>query len=354
LQVNLLFVCVVDSVLIRVVLFVLTRVSLPKGTSPEEHGVMSNSWVLGSQSNPVPPVTDLTGKTMMPSLFDVTNQAGIASAAYVAQGTNASRLVPSFVKDRQTSMKSSADVEAAVLRAVRAKTTGRQFTFAQLRDLSDVAVASGAQSTAYRSAVTKAAGRVAGIVRAYIDAGNERDTLLVVTSDHGFIHKFNGPGCMRSECADVPVVMRGPHVHDGDLTAKYPRVRTMDIAPTVAYSLAVPPHPAWSGYVFGVAASAFVKELPPPPTAAEVSDSESSPAVSPVGVIFIVLGVLAALALAAAAARWRNRIGSAVFGGHRYGQIQRDGLVTNAAGGDSSDSGAEYDLNISTDESEGE
>ncbi len=97
-----------------------------------------------------------------------------------------------------------------------------------------------------------ALGYVDGQVRRVLDAleakGLSEQTIVVLTSDHGEAFQEHGESChantLFEEAVRVPLLVRAPGLAPRTLDVP---AQLIDVAPTVAGLLSLPPHPAWQG-----------------------------------------------------------------------------------------------------------
>src|SRR5205823_13203143 len=91
----------------------------------------------------------------------------------------------------------------------------------------------GWKSPEYFEAVEQIDGLIGNLMTALTNAGINRQTMLIMTADHGGKDKSHGGATM--EEIEIPLVIHGPGVAGGH-EIKGP-VNTYDLAPTVAWIL---------------------------------------------------------------------------------------------------------------------
>jgi arylsulfatase A-like enzyme len=127
--------------------------------------------------------------------------------------------------------------------------------------------------------------KLAPFVRWLKDNGHYDDTLIVLTADHG--EEFNEHGgfwhgtTLYDEQIHVPLIVKLPRQEHAGARVPW-QVRSIDIVPTIAAVVGVPPDPSWEGEELVTATDAFLAPPPPPPPSAPPPAVEGAPAAPPV------------------------------------------------------------------------
>ncbi|PHQ41597.1 hypothetical protein Z052_13920 [Halorubrum sp. C191] len=102
--------------------------------------------------------------------------------------------------------------------------------------------------SAYYGLVTALDDCVGDLLDALERTGQAEETLVIYTSDHGEVlgdHGLWWKCCMYEQSVGVPLVARGPGIESGR-TVETP-VSLLDVVPTMADAMGVPPDDAWRG-----------------------------------------------------------------------------------------------------------
>jgi predicted AlkP superfamily pyrophosphatase or phosphodiesterase len=119
------------------------------------------------------------------------------------------------------------------------------FTFIHFDEPDHTGHAVGHDTPEYYAMLSKVDERIGRIVQAVKDAGIEKETVIMVVSDHGGIDKGHGKKSLQE--IEVPLVISGPGIRKGYGLKSV--IINYDYAPTIArmFGLAIPQ--AWRGQV---------------------------------------------------------------------------------------------------------
>ncbi|WP_411966173.1 sulfatase-like hydrolase/transferase [Haloferax sp. YSMS24] len=102
--------------------------------------------------------------------------------------------------------------------------------------------------SAYYGLVTALDDYVGELLDALMRTGQDEETLVIYTSDHGEIlgdHELWWKCCMYEQSAGIPLIVRGTDVVEGR-TVEQP-VSLLDVLPTMTDALGIAPDPSWRG-----------------------------------------------------------------------------------------------------------
>ncbi|MDR1414253.1 MAG: alkaline phosphatase [Odoribacteraceae bacterium] len=229
--------------------------SMLMGATPDAHGVTSNDWRI-DQHELQPVAANEQG--FFPTVFGVARaQRPDADIAVFYHWGGIARL---FEKESVTvSRFLPTDARLADTIARYIERNKPLFLFAQLDEVDAAGHARGHMTPAYLRAVEHADSLVGVIARGVREAGIERETLLVVISDHGGKDKSHG-GFSPEEVA-VPCILHGAGVRKGYAFTSPAYV--YDLAPTVTFALGLHGFPGWRGKALREAFTGFDPEINP-------------------------------------------------------------------------------------------
>jgi predicted AlkP superfamily pyrophosphatase or phosphodiesterase len=212
--------------------------SLLMGTKPEKHRVISNAWP--SLSNKIPSIIDLVhlnGKTTgsfynWEPLRDIW-APGSADIAFFGGNLNFPH----------------GDIDVANAAVYYLPKIGLDFAFIYFGCTDIVGHEYGWMSPNYIQAIKNADDAIKLIVEATKKDGSFKDTIFIVTSDHGgheyTHHEIQGPDL--NEDLLIPWIVGGTCFKSGvELNTS---IKITDTAPTIATILGIDPHVSWTGRV---------------------------------------------------------------------------------------------------------
>ena len=208
--------------------------SMIMGAGPEQHGILSNEWKLG-QTEFTPTCSDEQGR--FPTIFGLLRkQRPAAQIAIFHHWQDFARLVepgaPTVIEHGQTA-------EETIDKAVDyLKTHKPDLLFVHLDSIDHAGHEMGHMTPDYQAAILEADALTARLLKAL----DMRDTVVLVTADHGGVGKKHGGNTMSE--LEIPWLVSGAGVRAGEL--KTP-VNTFDTAATVAWLLRLQAPPCWIG-----------------------------------------------------------------------------------------------------------
>jgi len=126
------------------------------------------------------------------------------------------------------------------------------FTFIHFDEPDHTGHGAGHDTPEYYAMLTKVDERIGKIVQAVRDAGIEKETVIMVISDHGGIDKGHGKKSMQE--VEVPIVISGPGIKKGHELKSV--IIDYDYAATIARMFGLKTPQAWRGQAIE---EAFVK-----------------------------------------------------------------------------------------------
>ncbi|PKP92996.1 MAG: phosphodiesterase [Alphaproteobacteria bacterium HGW-Alphaproteobacteria-16] len=213
--------------------------SILTGVGPEQHGVTSNDWRVGEFNIP----TSVTGSgNFFPSIFQLLRdrQPGWKIGSIYNWAGFADLYDRRFVDHDAHGETEEATTQLAVDYILRDKP---DFLFIHLDNIDHIGHSVGHGTPAYYEAVEQVDARIGRIRQATIDAGIARDTVIIVTSDHGGVGKGHGGETLAE--IEVPWIIYGKGIRSGN-KLDLP-INTFDTPATSAWLLGVEVPYAWIG-----------------------------------------------------------------------------------------------------------
>ncbi len=212
--------------------------SLFMGATPKQHGIKSNSW---KPSPPFDPACDGI-RGIFPTIYEVlmVQRPDLIRAFFhdwegIAQFAEGS--APDEIRDCKNEDKT---VRCAVEYFKKRKPN---LTFIYLDHVDHAGHSDGYESKKYDRAVEKADRLIGEILTGLKMAGMFEKTAILLTSDHGGIHRKHGGE--KAVELEIPWILFGAGVAQGkELTTP---VNIYDTAATIAYIFGATPHPCWTG-----------------------------------------------------------------------------------------------------------
>jgi hypothetical protein len=223
--------------------------SMIMGAGTEAHGITDNDW--GRQEYTLPPVvSDEEG--IFPTIFGwIRKNRPDAEIGAVYQWTGFGRLFEKSAVNYDKNMPDEVTTAETFSAYIRAKKP--LFAFMHLDHVDDAGHELGHGTPGYYQAVSKADSLIGIVVKSIKEAGIEKNTLLIITADHGGVGY--GHGGATTEEAEVATIFSGKDVKKGYLIQQ--QVYTYDLAATIAFVLHIIPPYAWTGRPVKAAFSGF-------------------------------------------------------------------------------------------------
>ncbi|MDC7675879.1 alkaline phosphatase family protein [Asticcacaulis machinosus] len=244
--------------------------SILNGAGPEQHGVTKNEWQVGDFNFP----TSVTGSGgFFPSLFQiVSDQHPDWEVGSIYQWGGFSNLYDHRFVDYDVNTKDEDETARTAADYIRQKRPN--LLFVHLDHVDHVGHHDGHGTTEYYDAVAKA-DRLIGVIRqATVDAGIAKDTVIIVTSDHGGVSKGHGGETLAE--LEIPWIAYGPSINAGRKLDQ--PINTFDTPATVAHLLDVKIPYAWLGRPVALA----LKGAPEPEQMYKTSSFYTSPVIEPI------------------------------------------------------------------------
>jgi hypothetical protein len=236
--------------------------SMVSAAGPEQHGVITNSWERDDYSLP----SVVTGmENIFPTIFgEYRLQAPHAKIAAVYAWDGFGRLIERSALSYDVGGES--DEETATLAADYLVKEKPELLFVHLDWVDHIGHQDGHKTANYYQAVELADKNIGIIIQAAQQANMFKDTVFIITADHGGIGYGHGGETLDE--IQIPFIIAGAGVKPQH-QIKQP-VYTYDTAATIAYALGITPHTAWIGKAI---TSAFVG-MPDPITTGTAAGSE--------------------------------------------------------------------------------
>lgn len=213
--------------------------SMVSGSGPEHHGVTSNAWERDDYV--LPPLTHGM-EDIFPTIFgEYRQQRQNADIAVVYTWGGFSRLIERSALNYDVN--GSGDQQTIDLAINYLVDKKPEFLFIHLDDVDHAGHSEGHKTPGYLQAVKVADAMVGKLLDAVKKADMLKDTLILVTSDHGGIGYGHG-GETEDEII-IPFLAYGAGVKANYQIKEF--VYIYDIAATIAYAANIKPHPAWIG-----------------------------------------------------------------------------------------------------------
>jgi len=213
--------------------------SMIMGAGPEQHGVTSNDWETNKFD--ITPVAVGSGG-IFPTIFGVIReQKPGAMIACIHDWDGFGRLIEPRVPDLLENVKGSAATADRAIEGIRQRKP--TFLFIHFDDVDHAGHTFGWKSPEYFQAVQQIDGLIDKLLGALNDAGIRKQTIVIMTADHGGKEKSHGGATM--EELEIPLILNGPGVTAGHEIKS--AVNTYDLAPTIAWIFGLRPPTCWIG-----------------------------------------------------------------------------------------------------------
>ena len=213
--------------------------SMISGAGPEQHGVINNDWEIDDHTLP-PVVQEPDGR--FPTIFSVLRKArpdAEIGAVYHWDGFGRLFQKNAVSYDKRFSTEDSTATD--FIRYIRDKKP--LLGFVHFDHVDHAGHHGGHGSEEYYKSVVKTDSLVGKILAGIKDAGIEKNTLVIIWSDHGGIGYGHG-GATPQE-AEIAGIFFGKDIKKGYKIEQ--QVYTYDLASTIAFALNITPPYAWIG-----------------------------------------------------------------------------------------------------------
>lgn len=222
------------------------HLSMVTSVPPQVHGVLENvAWHQ--------PRAELC------SLFDLAHAEGLQVAAFFNWEHLRALAAPGSLSASHyvgPATKRGTDQQVAHMAAPAVRRAEADLLFIYFGELDETGHAHGWMSPAYLRVLEEADRALGTVLEAVTDSAGEYDLLMV--SDHGGHGHHHGTDL--PEDMTVPWMAWGPAMAAGRQISQ--PVSLLDVAPTLASLLGLPPHPSWQGRVVDVFASLDLSAAP--------------------------------------------------------------------------------------------
>jgi predicted AlkP superfamily pyrophosphatase or phosphodiesterase len=213
--------------------------SMIMGAGPEQHGVTSNDWET-NKFDIAPTVVGSGG--IFPTIFGLLReQKPAAKIACVHDWDGFGRLVEPRAPDLLENVKGSPNTAARAIQVIKEQKP--TFMFIHFDDVDHAGHTYEWKSPEYFQAVDQVDALIGKVLEALTEAGIRRETVVMMTADHGGLGKSHGGATMVE--LEIPLIINGPGVIPGH-EIKSP-VNTYDLAPTIAWIFGLRPPSCWIG-----------------------------------------------------------------------------------------------------------
>jgi predicted AlkP superfamily pyrophosphatase or phosphodiesterase len=213
--------------------------SMIMGAGPEQHGVTSNEWETNKFE--IAPIAVGSGG-IFPTIFGVMReQRPSAKIAVVHDWDGFARLIEPKAPDLIENVKGS---PATAKRAIQVLEELRpDFLFIHFDDVDHAGHTFGWKSPEYFQAADAVDKLIGDLMTSLEKSGLAKDTLVIMTADHGGKGKSHGSPTMDE--LEIPWVLHGPGVAAGHEIKE--AVNTYDLAATIAWVFGLKAPSCWIG-----------------------------------------------------------------------------------------------------------
>ena len=213
--------------------------SMIMGAGPEQHGVLDNDWQRDTHS--LPPIVK-GEEGIFPTIFGVVrHQYPQAETGAVYHWDDFGRLFEKKAVNYDKKFSTEDSTATDFISYIQQKKP--LFSFVHFDHVDHAGHEYGHGTPQYYKAVAKADSLAGRILDAVKKAGIEKNTLVIVTADHGGKGKSHG-GATPEE-AEITMIFYGKDIKKG--YAVQQQVYTYDLAATIAFALKIVPPYAWIG-----------------------------------------------------------------------------------------------------------
>lgn len=212
--------------------------SMLMGAGPTMHGY--TEW--GSQTPEIPSITT-TKNGLFPSIFNaVAAKNPKATFAVIHSWPGIGHLIDKKIVQQVYNMEDSD--ENTLKKAIEViKKDKPTLTFVHFDEPDGVGHHIGHNTPEYYAELKNVDYKIGQLVQAIQDAGMDKETIFVVTADHGGVNKGHGGKSLAE--VEIPFIMTGPNVPKGKQIDQ--PMMIFDVAPTLTWLLGAAQDEAWRG-----------------------------------------------------------------------------------------------------------
>lgn len=213
--------------------------SMIMGAGPEQHGVVDNDWERDQHSLP-PVVAGEEG--IFPTIFGlIRSQKPGAEIGAVYHWGGFGRLFEKKAVNYDKHFSTEDSTAADFTKYIKEKKPA--FGFVHFDHVDHAGHHDGHGTPAYYAAVSKTDSLVKEVLKSIKAAGIEKNTLVIITADHGGIGKGHGGPTVQE--AEIAMILYGAGIKHGYNIQQ--QVYTYDLAATIAFAFHLTPPYAWIG-----------------------------------------------------------------------------------------------------------
>jgi len=213
--------------------------SMIMGAGVEQHGIIDNDWERGEYSLPSI-VRNEEG--IFPTIFGVVrNNYPKAEIGAVYHWEGFGRLFEKSAVSYDKTFSTEDSTTADFVQYLQQKKP--LFAFLHLDHVDGAGHEYGHGSDEYYRAVAKADSLIGEVLAAIKKAGMEKNTLVIVTADHGGVGYGHGGATV--EEAEIAMILYGKDIRTGYIIPE--QAATYDLAATIAFALKIVPPYVWTG-----------------------------------------------------------------------------------------------------------
>lgn len=213
--------------------------SMIMGAGTEAHGIIDNDW--GRADYSLPPIV-LYEEGIFPTIFGwLRKYQPKAEIGAVYQWGGFGRLFEKSAVNFDRNMPNEIATTSEFCKYVVEKKP--VLGFMHLDHVDDIGHEMGHGTDAYYKSVEKVDSLIGLVLNAIKSAGIEKNTLVIITADHGGVGYSHGGATI--EEAEITMILKGASIKKG--YAIQQQVYTYDLAATIAFALGIVPPYAWTG-----------------------------------------------------------------------------------------------------------
>jgi len=213
--------------------------SMIMGAGTEAHGIIDNDW--GRADYTLPPIVRMEDG-LFPTIFGwLRKNKPKAEIGIVYQWSGFGRLFEKAAVNYDKNMPDELQTTSTFCNYIQQKKPTLGFMHLDLID--DIGHEYGHGTAFYYNALTKVDSLIGKVKESIVKAGIEKNTLLIITADHGGVGYGHGGATV--EEAEITMILIGKSIKSNYTIQQ--QVYTYDLAATIAFALQIQPPYAWTG-----------------------------------------------------------------------------------------------------------